>query len=727
MIVSSGKDRTSGLTASALWQRRRFLLILMAGSLLAAGVLLLVIPPVYTGESLVALTVHHGEVFERQVSAPTPPTNGEVQTAMEVLRSRDLAAQVVDQLSLTRDPEFNSSLRPLPAPLQAVAAWAADLRDRLPEVLVPKRAGAGGDIRGKVVDAVMKGLTVRSDNESYAIHVSFRAHAPDKAARLANAFADLYVVGLLRNRFDDLERATNWVDKQIATLQGQVNDATRDAALFRERNRLAPLAADPGLMESQQMVALDTELGQAAQLRADAEVKLHEAQSWLKTSKDLPPVDLVAQSPFIQSLRAQEAVVLARLAEMQAHYQDNHPAVVSLRAQLDSLRRDIAGEVQKVVQNLSSQLTEARSRETVLKQRMDTIATNANQQSRPLTEMAQQQRDIDIKTGMLQTFMTRYAEIANRTDIEQPDARVVSHAMPATAPSHPQPLIFLGIALFGSLGLGVALVSLLERFRPGYLTTHQLKTELGLPTLGVVPELRRLPSRLRPSDYMLQKPTSVYAEAIKSAQLAILDARPDGETKRILVASSVPGEGKTAFAISLARSLATSGYRTLLLDCDFRRPAVGRQFGIGVGATGLVDFLREDAELDTVIRQDEPTGLYYIPAGRRCDDPQRLLDSTIGASLLTGLTNRFEVVIIDSPPTMVASDGAVLAKASDLVLYVVAWDKTPRGAVQAGVDYLQVHGAKVAGIILSKVDFDRSGQHGDYVDYAFRYHEYYLK
>ena len=420
MTVAGARDRTSDLTVSALWQRRRFLLVLMVGSLLLAGVLLLVIPPVYTGESLVALTAHQGEVFERQASGPTPPTTGEVQTAMEVLRSRDLAAQVVDQLSLTGDPEFNSSLRPWPGPLQAAALWLAGWRDWLPESWRPA-ANEADDIRGKVIDAVMKGLTIRSDNESFAIHVSFRAHSADKAARLANAFADRYVVGLLKNRFDDLDRATGWVDKQIANLQGQVNQATRDAADFRQRNRLAPLSADPGLMASQQLVALDTELGQAAQARADAEVKLQEAQRWLKTPRDLPPVDLVAQSPFIQSLRAQEAVVLARLAEMQAHYRDNHPAVVGLRTQLDSMRADIAGEVRKVVQNLSSQLVEARSRETVLKQRMETIASNANQQSRPLTEMAQQQRDIDIKTGMLHDAATIEAVCA-----ELPGARGIA-------------------------------------------------------------------------------------------------------------------------------------------------------------------------------------------------------------------------------------------------------------------------------------------------------------
>lgn len=507
MLALHGKTPAPGLTFAALWQRRRLLVSLVTGAVISAGLLLLVIPPVYTGETLVALSVRTGQVFDGDQPVAVPPTLGQVQTEMEVLRSRGLAAQVVDQLSLTKDPEFNAALRPTPEPLRRAA-------DRLGRIWAILRLGLPGeprpepiaDDRSRVIDAVMKGLSVTSGAESFAIHVRYEARLPDKAAMLANSFADIYA--------------------------------------------------------------------------------------------------------------------------------------------------------------------------------------------------------------------------ANRADIEKADSRVVSRATSPTMPSHPQPLLFLGVAVVGALGLGVALVGLLEHFRSGYISTLQVKSELGLPTLGVVPHLPRLPREVAPSDYMLEKPTSIYAEAIKAAQLAILDCRADGKGKRILVASSVPGEGKTAFAISLARSMATSGYRVLLMDCDFRRPAVGRYFAVENGEVGLCDLLRQIAPVERVVRRDQRTGLYYACAGMPCRDPQKLLDSTFAVSVLAGLMTRFDVAIIDSPPTMVASDSAVLARLTDLILYVVAWDKTPRGAVQAGVDYLKSHGGQVAGVVLSKVDLTRGGGYGDY---AYRYGEYYAK
>jgi capsular exopolysaccharide synthesis family protein len=337
----------------------------------------------------------------------------------------------------------------------------------------------------------------------------------------------------------------------------------------------------------------------------------------------------------------------------------------------------------------------------------------------PLSDQARRQRDIDLKVGMLQSLMTRYSQLANRAEAETSAPRVVSRAMPPSRANRLRPALILGLGLGGALGLGGGLAAYLELVRGGFRTTQQIKSELGLPTLGLVPALKRLPKAVGASDYMIDKPTSVYAEAIKSAQLAILDARPETQIRTILVASSLPGEGKTSFAVSLARSLAGNGYRVLLMDCDFRRPAVGRHFGVNP-TPGLVDFLWQQAAFEEVVRQDERTGLYFVPAGSHCEDPQKLLDSSLGSTLLHALMARFDMAIIDTPPTMVASDAAVLAKAADLILYVVAWDRTPRGAVQAGVDYLRTHGGEVGGVVLSKVDLAKRGRYGDYVDYAFR-------
>lgn len=726
MIALRGKDVGTGISLSALWQRRNFLFVMVAGALIVAGLLLAVIAPVYTSEALVSLTMRNTEVLDRQAMTPTPPSVSQVQTEMEVIRSRHLVGQVVDQLQLTQDPEFNKSL----ASKSVVKTWIKDVMaqamELLPEDLrAEKKAPSEAMIRSDTIDEVLKKLAIFTDAESFAIHVSFRAETPEKAANVANAFADIYVLGLLKNKYDDIERATAWVSKQIDTLQGQVNAAAAEAAAYRQAHNLGPLAADPGLMASNQISNLTTELGQAEQARVDADLKLRQAQGWLKNPDELPSVDLVAQSPFVQSLRAQEAVLLARLAEMNSKYQSDHPAVVGLREQLTSMRRSIGGEVQKVVQALGAQAAQAHSREAVIRQRMDEISGRANKNAAPLAELGKRQRDLEVKTAMLATFMTRYNEIANRMEVEKPDARVVSRAMEPTSPTQPKPILFLGIAFIGSLGLGATLVTLLERFRPGYFTTTQVRDELGLPTLGVVPNLPRLGHRMGPSDYMIQKPTSMYSEAIKAAQLAILDAQGTRGSRRILVASSVPGEGKTSFAISLARSLAASGYRTLLIDCDLRRPAVHRHFD-GKAGPGLTDVISQSVSLDDAVRHDKATGLFYLLAGTRTEDPQRVLSSPGASTLIEAAGERFDIIIIDSPPTMVASDSAVLAKSTDLVLYMVAWDKTPRAAVSSGIEYLQSHGGNVAGVVLSKVDFNQA-RSGDYVGYAFRYGNYYAK
>jgi capsular exopolysaccharide synthesis family protein len=203
----------------------------------------------------------------------------------------------------------------------------------------------------------------------------------------------------------------------------------------------------------------------------------------------------------------------------------------------------------------------------------------------------------------------------------------------------------------------------------------------------------------------------------------VLNARTEG-SKAILITSSLPGEGKTAFSLSLGRSLAQSGHRTLLIDCDLRRPMVSRLLNVN-NQPGFADYLDAQAPLDQIVHLDDHSGLHYITAGTRVTDPQRLLGSKTCAATLAGFKEEYDVVLVDSPPTMVASDSAILARTCETALYVVEWDKTPRRAVQAGVEYLRSFEINVAGVVLSKVDMNKQRQYGDYVDFAFRYGEYY--
>lgn len=722
MMVADDSDNTGPAQAlSVLWSRKGLIGAVVAGATGLAVLALRLIEPTYTAETLIALNTRTSAAESLLTTKPTvttpPLTTVLVSTEIDILESRGLAAQVVDALALTRDPEFNPLLdqAELPPPLATALRAAKDLlRGDRPEK----------DPRTQTIDAVLENLEVKSAADSYVLRVAFESEDPRKAALIANAFADLYIRGQREAKLEDMQLATDWITAQIAALRRDLAENAGSMVAFRQKHGLSPAQVrDKGLVATQQLVALSTELAEAERERAEAEAALSQARSAAKGG-NVMALTFIEDSPFLQEMRREEAKILGRIAEMSVGYRTDSPAVDALRGQLATLRAEIGREVGKHVDRLANAAAQAKAREDALRHRMDLISERTAAADPAMTELEQREKEIEAKNLMLESFLSRYAELTNRAEIDEPDARVASRATPPAKPSHPKPVLFLGVALAGSMGLGMSLAFMLEHFRSGFQSTRQVREALDLPTLGIIPDVAKLPARTLPGDYLVDRPESVYAEAVRSAQIAIMNARDGDARKGIMITSSLPGEGKTAFAVSLGRSLALAEKKVLLVDCDLRRPSVARQLN-AYEIPGFSDYLRQQASLEEVLRHDPRSGLDFVASGGRTQDPQKMLDDPAARALFQQAAARYDLVLVDTPPTMVAFDAALLADVCGMALYVVEWDTTPRRAVQAGVDHLRGFDIPVAGVVLTKVDLDKQRQYSDYVDFCFRSSDYY--
>ncbi|MGE5546325.1 MAG: GumC family protein [Solirubrobacterales bacterium] len=719
MVADDSETLAPTRALSVLWQRRGLIGGIVGGATALAIVALQVIDPLYTGEAMIAINTRSGpsqQLLTTKQSVVTPPlTPVLVSTEIDILESRGLAGQVVDALALDRDPEFNTELKPSILPDGVVALWR-----RLKAAIVGER---DHNPRTATIDAVMKRLSVKSDTDSYAIRLRFDSTDPKKAALVANAFADLYIRAQREAKLGEMQVATDWITTQISRLREQLAKDTSAVVAFRREHNLAPVdVREKGQVAAQQLILLETEIAQVERERAQAEAALNQAKKAIKGGNAMA-LTFVDESTFLQEMRREEAKLLGRIAEMSVGYRADSPSVMSLQNQLAALRGEMNREIEKQVDRLANEAAQAKAREDVLKARMDQISSATSRSDNAMTELELRQKEIESKNLMLESFLTRYAELTNRSEIEQSDARVASRATAPAKPSYPKPFLFLGVALAGSTGLGISLAFLLERFRTGFLTTRQVRDILNLPTLGIIPDVSKLPARTLPADYLVDRPESVYAEAVRSAQITIMNARDD-RRQAVMVTSSLPGEGKTAFTVSLGRSLALAGKKVLVVDCDLRRPSVARQLN-AYEVPGIADFLRQQASVDEIVRHDARSGLDFIASGGRTQDPQRLLEDAAVRKLFDRLLVSYDIVLVDTPPTMVSFDAALLADVCDMALYVVEWDATPRRAVEAGVEHLRGFDIPVAGVVLTKVDLDRQRQYSDYVDFCFRSSEYY--
>jgi polysaccharide biosynthesis transport protein len=313
-------------------------------------------------------------------------------------------------------------------------------------------------------------------------------------------------------------------------------------------------------------------------------------------------------------------------------------------------------------------------------------------------------------------------ETEEQLHLVQADARVISPADVPQIPSFPKPKAMIGIGCTSSVILGVLLALLRERLDKVFHTGRQLHQMLGVTSFGLVPSIRVSKRRPPPHLYLLEKPLSAYADAIRSVQKSVELCRNDRRCQIILVTSSLPGEGKTTLTLSLAASVARSGRRVVVVDVDLRKPSIAREMGQPFGP-GLVEFLTGQASADKIIHTaDFQTNLHFIPVKSLTPRPVDLLESAQMARLLAGLRARYDYVILDGPPALV-TDTRAAALLADTILYAVQWNKTKAEIASHAMEALTGSHASVTGVVLTQVDFALHAKYG-YGDLPSCYKEY---
>jgi capsular exopolysaccharide synthesis family protein len=356
-----------------------------------------------------------------------------------------------------------------------------------------------------------------------------------------------------------------------------------------------------------------------------------------------------------------------------------------------------------------------------------TLAGN-NRASIGLSELERKAQS--VKT-LYETLLARFKQTTTSDGIEQADARVVSPAKIPTGPSYPKPSLNLALGLVLALGAGAAAIVLAEILMAGLFTEDEVERRLGLPYLGAVPTLgttvddSKVLKGLSPPDYLLAKPLSSFAESLRKLRASILFSKVGEPVKVIAVTSSLPGEGKTTTTFSLARTLATSGAKVIVVDCDLRQSAIS-QFLKEPAPVGLLEVLNGVCTLDQALIDDE-SGAHILPLAKTAYTPRDVLGSSAMHRLLAELRNRYEIVLLDTAPLLAIADTRILAPHADAVVMLVRWKKTPVKAVQSALTLLQGTRAFIAGVALTQMDLKAQSRYGygDSYYYYANYRKYY--
>lgn len=724
--------------------RRQYLMILVTAGLVTAASLLYLrlASPTYTAQVQILLATPRPQFVQQQSLLAEPAFDlNQIETQLQLLRSKATAVAVIDQLKLSDDPDFNGSELSLQSLWQRIRSWAS----------TGSKKDAPSDTHGEpldtIVDAFLNRLSAGRVKYSNVIEISFNSSTAPRAAEIVNAVANTYVADQLNGKFDANRRATSWLQERLRDLGDQALAAQRAVDVYKAQNNIVSLDGKP--IDDQQITEINNRLAAARAQTSEATAKLARYEALLASDPTKPSsmnnLDAIGadstNSQIINGLRQQYLELMRREAELSARVGRDHLAVVNIRNRAREFRVSIFDEVKRLAEVSRSEFEFAKQRQQEIeKQLSKAVSQSRSVNSAELTIKELESRAKGLRS-LYETFLQRYMGSAQQETFPVSETRVLFPASPPPSKSKPKTTLVLAFGIFGGLAMGVGLALLRDIMDRVFRTSSQVETVLELPCLSLVPLLparksAKLPVRSQPTDDDVQQrivpspmaihrtvvgmPLSRYTEAIRSIKLAI-DHNPAKISSQVIgITSALPNEGKTTIAASLAQLIGHTGKKAIIVDCDLRNPSLSAIFAPRA-VNGIIEVANGSRSLADTIWRDPTTNLAFLPAVRR--GPLLHTSEILCADAISKLFDRlradYDYVIVDLPPLTPLVDVRVTSSLIDGYILIVEWGRTKIDVVQHALHTAPNIHESLIGAVLSKTDTKAMARYDGHRSYYY--------
>lgn len=680
--------------------------------MLLAGVVVFVMTPIYRASATLMIEPAKQKVVTsiEDVYSGIGASREHYQTQVEVLKSREVALKAIARLALYDHPDYDPR-----APKKGLDAFFESIgffmEEDPPEWTEDNLAEA-------VLGRFSKHLSIEPIRLSQLVTVSFESPDPALAVQVANMVAAAYIDNDRDARYEMTRQASVWLQGRLTSLKDKLTESEDALQGFREKKGIADIkaAAQSGAGEAVQQLTM--QLVSARARRAEAE-NAYKAIKGTAESGDLGSLPAVLRSLVVAEAKRQEADAERKMAEISQRYGKEHPKYVQAQGELATARENVKRQIDVVVAGITQEYEAARGTERALETTLAQARASVVSLNRQEFGLNVLEREVESNRQMFDMFMKRAKETNVAGDLQASVARVIDPAAMPSAPVKPKKMLTIAAALMVGLLFGVMMALLADRLDNTLKRTEDVESRLKQPILSVLPLLggKEL-ERAGGSTQILAAPNSLYSEAIRTARTGVLLSAVDQQRRVLLVTSSVPGEGKTTFSVNLALAHAHTK-KTLLIDADLRRPAVGKAFGLEPAAVGLSDLVSGQAKLADCLHRIKDTGLVYLPSGPIPPNPLELLHSEKFHQTFDMLVSHFDIVVIDSPPVELVSDALVLAGRATGVIFVVKAMSTPYQLARKAVQRIRRANGTILGVVLNALDFKKAERYyGEYSGYS---------
>jgi len=689
-----------------IWRQRYVVGGVIAAALVVGLLLTLLTTPMYNASASVRVAEDAAAIVEgqdlTQTYIPTNEVPRYMQTLGGVIESRSMAFKVVDTLQLYDNEDLLADMLQNGQPAGiSDEAW-----------LNSRRSAAAAMIRSSL------SLDIPFDRRIIGINIAMPD--PRMAALIANGYAGEFVAEDVRRGFEANSFAREFLEGEIAETRSELQAAEVQAINYARNQRIfmQPLSGGSDTETGEATPSLaSSSLGMVSASHAAARARRIDAQQRWNAIANAPPLDLpeVQQNQTVQTLRTQRAQAAATLAELGERYQADHPAVREATGEIAALDAEIASTARSIKQGLRNEFTIARQQEEALQQELAGLADATLDEQDLRVQFNLLNREAEALRSQLDSLLQRFADVSAASNLQTNRVSILDEAVAPQAPFAPKPFINMIVALLLGSGLAVVLAVLRETIDDRMADYDDVERRIGLPMLGQTPFASDGP------EDDLDDPFSPLSEAYSSIR-ATIDFTLPASSKIIQFTSTQPGEGKTTTAIAVAKRFASVGQRTLLIDLDLRRPAVGERFGKSKNGRGLIDVLHGNASLqDALFTTPETPSLSILALTTIPDNPVVVLSSGMLQEFLSQLATNYDRIVLDSSPVLGIADAPLLARYVDALVFVVEANRTHARQVKSAVKRLEAMGVEVTGAILTKY---RALEAGEAYTYQYKYYSY---
>ncbi|HEY4742749.1 MAG TPA: polysaccharide biosynthesis tyrosine autokinase [Candidatus Acidoferrales bacterium] len=634
-----------------------------------------------------------------------------IETQTKILQSETLALQTIKSMDLGRYPEFGGSTNTF------VIAHAGVTSQRPP-----------------ILGAFLGGLSVQHIKDSRLIEVRFEAQDPQLAAQIVNGHVRNYIEANFRSKYDATTQASTWLSGELEELRLKVEKSEAAKIAYERENQIWTIDEKQNIT-TQKLADLNKNL-------TEAETELVQKQALYQIAKsgDIDQLPDVRNNAYTSDLLRRLSDLNEQYVDASAQFGPNYPKVQRIAREKKELADALGRAKQDILTSIETDYKTAQQRVELFSAALEKQKSETNDMSEKLVEYHILEHDADSNKQLYDGLQQKLREAGITAGLRTSNIRIVDPALVPTSPARPQRAknILLGF-LVGLVG-GVGLAFLREYLDNTVKSPDDVERLAGLPSLAVVPSLPNILGSIHSSKLLtageeddqqvkdsrveiiaFAKPKSQVSEAFRALRTSLLLSQAEHPPQVILVTSALPREGKTTSALNLAVTLAQLGDRTLIVDCDLRKPGIRRALGLTIGREfGLSSYLAGVASLDdVVIPHPQIENLAALTTGPIPPSPADLLSSHRMRDAITYLRQKYKFVVIDSPPIMAATDAVILSALTDGVLLVVRSGETPKEAFTRTCDLLQAVKSRLLGVVLNAVDSSAP----DYY-YSYRYYPY---